>query len=368
MSDSSGIYAGDVLMPEAPQGLADILLGPSQVGYQVQFFGFGVFCTLFAVYAATGELRRHQRIGQLVLIASLFLNFVYTAFAWYESYVTAISQDRRSFTLQNGDAAWNALPMLIAAITALTEGYLAARAGLLILSRLVRILFFVWMACLIALVIVGGAITTADGVFYHNGAEPGDLAISYSAGTAMYFWGSAVADVSISIACACSLRSRIAGFNSRTDSLLRHLIMIAFRTASYTAIVSLVSAVLSTVYNDSNARSFIVYSFWMFMPAAYGLSLFTFSVSSKRAIDQRLGSSASPGYVPAQGPKRHQPANSAPPETPIPLNNMRGAQLQPGGQIPLQIRVQHEEVVSVDEGEDFRDSKSGTGRPRDWEV
>lgn len=104
------------------------------------------------------------------------------------------------------------------------------------------------------------------------------------------------------------------------------------------------------------------------MPAAYGLSLFTFSVSSKRAIDQRLGSSVSPGYVPAQGPKRHHAATSPPPETPIALNNMRGAQLQPGGQIPLQIRVQHEEVVSVDEGDDVRDSKSGIGRQRDWEV
>lgn len=60
-----------------------------QVGYQVQFFGFGIFSTLFAVYAATGELRRHQRIGQLVLIASLVLNFVYTSFVFYESYITA---------------------------------------------------------------------------------------------------------------------------------------------------------------------------------------------------------------------------------------------------------------------------------------
>ncbi|BGP27117.1 hypothetical protein Rt10032_c12g4856 [Rhodotorula toruloides] len=351
MSESTGIYAGDVPMPEAPQGLADIVLGPSQVGYQVQIFGFGVFCTLFCLYAATGELRRHQRAGQLVLIASLFLNLVYTACIFYESYVTAISQDRRSFTLQNGDAGWNALPTLIAAITALTEGYLSARAGLLILSRFVRVLFFVWMGCLIALVIIGGAVTTADGVFYYNGAEPGDLAISYSAGTAMYFWASAVADVSISVACACSLRARIAGFNSRTDSLLRHLIVLAFRTASYTAIVSLVSAVF----------------FWVLMPAAYGLSLFTFSVSSKRAIDQRLGSSGSPGYVPAQGPKRHPAATSPLPETPIPLHNMCGAQLRPG-QIPLQIRVQHEKVVSVDEGDDYRDSKSGTGQQRDWEV
>lgn len=55
----------------------------------VQFLGFGVFATLFTLYAATGELRRHQRVGQIVLVVSFILNFVYTSVIFYESYVTS---------------------------------------------------------------------------------------------------------------------------------------------------------------------------------------------------------------------------------------------------------------------------------------
>lgn len=133
------------------------------------------------------------------------------------------------------------------------------------------------MGCLISLVLIGSAVTCADGVFYYNGAEADELVIQYSTGNSIYFWfvslpilfllpvltmirrASCVADVSISIACGWSLRARIAGFNPATDSLLRHLMSIAFRTAAYTAIFSLVSAILATVYNDSTLNSYIVY-------------------------------------------------------------------------------------------------------------
>lgn len=116
------------------------------------------------------------------------------------------------------------------------------------------------MGCLIGLVIIGGAVTTADGVFYYEGSDGTDLAIPYNTGQSLYFWGSTVADISISIACAWSLRSRIAGFNARTDSLLRHLIVVAFRTAAYTAILSVVSAILSSMFKDDDPRSFITYA------------------------------------------------------------------------------------------------------------
>lgn len=106
----------------------------------------------------------------------------------------------------------------------------------------------------------------------------------------------------------------------------------------------------------------------MLMPSAYALSLFTFSVSSKRAIDQRLGSSGAPGYVPAQPPKRPQLATSPATETSIPLANVRASTPLQNGQIPLQIRVKHEEVVAVDDDLDYRDSKSTMGRQGDWEV
>ncbi|BGP34808.1 hypothetical protein JCM10296v2_006632 [Rhodotorula toruloides] len=278
-----------------------------------------------------------------------------------------VSQDRSSFVLENGDLTWNVLPMLIGIITAITEGFLAARAGQLIAFRLVRFLFSRWLGVLIALVLIGSAVTCADGVLYYDGAEAADLVIQYSTGNSIYFWASCVADISISVACAWSLRARIAGFYAATDSLLRHLISIAFRTAAYTAVFSLVSAILATVYGDDTLDTWIVYCFWMFMPAAYGLSLFTFATSSKRAIEQRLGSSGSHGNVGGTAAKRRTTfkTSAVPGETPIPLETIRLPRTQ-----PLEIHVQHEEVVSVDHNDDG-ESKGGSSekhRGPEWEL
>lgn len=97
--------------------------------------------------------------------------------------------------------------MLIGIITAITEGFLSARAGQvsstsyisqrrltdsfslqLIASRLVRFLFWGWMGVLIALVLIGSAVTCADGVLYYDGAEAADLVIQYTTGNSIYFW------------------------------------------------------------------------------------------------------------------------------------------------------------------------------------
>ncbi|BGO94954.1 hypothetical protein NBRC10512v2_006750 [Rhodotorula toruloides] len=357
-NDTSTWYDGDVPTMSAPQSLADVVLGPLQVGYQdalpLVLILFGVYLSLFILYAALGELKKHSRVGQAALTASCVLNAVFSGFVFYESYLTAVSQNRSSFVLENNDLTWNVLPMLIGIITAITEGFLSARAGQLIASRLVRILFWV-------------AVTCADGVLYHDGAEAADLVIQYTTGNSIYFWASCVADISISIACAWSLRARIAGFNPSTDSLLRHLISIAFRTAAYTAVFSLASAILATVYGDDTLNAWIVYCFWMFMPAAYGLSLFTFATSSKRAIEQRLGSSGSQGNVGGTAAKRRTTfkTSAVPGETPIPLETIRLPRTQ-----PLEIHVQHEQVVSVDHNDDT-ESKGGSSEKHhgpEWEV
>uniref|UniRef100_A0A0K3CIE3 FGENESH: predicted gene_10.117 protein n=1 Tax=Rhodotorula toruloides TaxID=5286 RepID=A0A0K3CIE3_RHOTO len=344
----------------APQSLANIVL--------VQLILFGVYLSLFIVYAALGELKKHSRVGQAALTASCVLTTVHSSFVFYESYLTAVSQDRSSFVLENGDLTWNVLPMLIGIITAITEGFLAARAGQLIASRLIRFLFWGWLGVLIALVLIGSAVTCADGVLYYEGAEAADLVIQYSTGNSIYFWASCVADISVSAACAWSLRARIAGFNPTTDSLLRHLISIAFRTAAYTAVFSLVSAILATVYGDDTLNTWIVYCFWMFMPAAYGLSLFTFATSSKRAIEQRLGSSGSHGNVAGGTATKRRTTfktSAVPGEAPIPLETIRLPRTQ-----PLQIHVQHEQVVSVDHNEDRASSKGGSEKHHgpEWEV
>lgn len=104
------------------------------------------------------------------------------------------------------------------------------------------------------------------------------------------------------------------------------------------------------------------------MPAAYGLSLFTFATSSKRAIEQRLGSSGSQGHIAGGTAAKRRTTfktTTVPGETPIPLETIRLPRTQ-----PLEIHVQHEQVVSVDHNDD-RESKGGSSEKHhgpEWEV
>lgn len=89
--------------------------------------------------------------------------------------------------------------------------------------------------------------------YYHQDV----FIMHWASSAAVWLWSSAIADVSISLAAAYSLKSRIAGFNRETDSLLRTLIFIVLRTAAYTAILSIVVAAVESVYKDYQLQSFV---------------------------------------------------------------------------------------------------------------
>lgn len=108
----------------------------------------------------------------------------------------------------------------------------------------------------------------------------------------------------------------------------------------------------------------------MFMPAAYGLSLFTFTTSSKRAIEQRLGSSGSQANPGGTTAKRRITFKTPVSDAPIPLESIHVSRTQ-----PLEIHVRHEQMISVDHGEDAHgddaesETKGGSEKHHgEWEV
>lgn len=164
----------------------------------------------------------------------------------------------------------------------------------LIASRPWRLFFWAWQGCVIALVLAASGIVTADGClvrlplsFPHarsgrdvlptsleDGPSPtssslaqynlagltGDvptLALDYNTASAVWLWSSAVADLNNSLAFARALSSRIHGFNETTDHLLRRLIFIAVRTASYTTVLSIAGAVANSVWGDDDTLGFV---------------------------------------------------------------------------------------------------------------
>ncbi|GAA6001322.1 hypothetical protein JCM10207_006608 [Rhodosporidiobolus poonsookiae] len=337
----------DVPTMSATQHDANYLMGPTQAAYQVQLLLFGVFLQQFFSYWSSGELSTHQRLGQVALWVSMVLNFAYTAICFYESYNSGVLQDRRWDTLSNSDVTWNALPVLCSFIAAMTEIFLSVRAGALIPSRRLRITFWVWIGCLSSLVLVGGAVLCADGVFYYNGTEESDLALSYNTGTAIFLWASAVADVSISCACAYGLRKRIAHFNEVTDNIIRRLVVIVFRTAAYTAFLSVIGAAINSAFSDDDLKGFVGLAFWVPMPALYALSLFTFSAGSRRTVENRLNGQSN-AFAPAGTPRRSPgEAPSSTGRRGIVLRNYRDSTTGSVPSTPMQIQVERSSVVHV---------------------
>lgn len=98
---------------------------------------------------------------------------------------------------------------------------------------------------------------------YLWGAEPSSLAVEYADASSLWLLSSAIADLSISVCCGWALYSRIAGFNETTDSLLRRLIWISVRTASYTTILSLAGAATNLAWGDDSLLSYVAIALWL---------------------------------------------------------------------------------------------------------
>lgn len=81
----------------------------------------------------------------------------------------------------------------------------------------------------------------------------------------LWLWSSAATDVLVTTALYYNLNSRISGFSSSTDSMLRKIGRIGVRTAAYTAIVALMGAIVSVAIPlDSREHPAKFYTFSLY--------------------------------------------------------------------------------------------------------
>lgn len=189
--------------------------------------------------------------------------------------------------------------------------------------------------------------------------------LGYNDSLSMWLWTSAAADILISTVCAFSIRQRLSGYTRETDTVIIKLAVICFRTAAYTTFMSLTGAVLATVFSgDLDLRSFTGFPFWLMQPALYGVSLFTFSKSSRRVVEPHSRLSAETAAAAAGRDRgRRDGGGGAGVEERKPVTSYevrRGAAYpsisrshstagSASARRPLAIRVECERVVSIDE-------------------
>ncbi|GAA5993764.1 hypothetical protein JCM5350_000229 [Sporobolomyces pararoseus] len=334
-----GQYAQDVPYLAAPSELQNALIGPCTAGYQVQFILFGIL--LQQSFSYQEEFKFHSKLSKWTAIAVVTMNVVYTAICFEDGYNLAASSDRTVITLFNGSMAWQFLPLLNGFIAAAAEAFLTLRAGAFFLNRKAKIAFYVWQSSLILLVLFGSITSFVEGVIGYWKPYATDP-IPYNTAVSLWLWSSAVADCSISVALAYNLHQRIAHFNQKTDSVLRKLILLGLRTAAFTAILSVVGAVMSSLYSGWDpAKADIPIAFYIPTGALYGISLFTTLSSTRQAVETRLGSSPTTTSKPPHSARRN--LVSAIPKLSTSSHHHP---------IPLEINVHREVVRDVDVNEE----------------
>ncbi|GAA5879752.1 hypothetical protein JCM3774_000176 [Rhodotorula dairenensis] len=348
----------DVPAMQAPQWVANYSMGPQTMGEIGQVLLLGVFTTLFCHYAVSGELKRHRLLGRVALWTSLVLNWGYTGLCVYELYVGAVSQNRTSAQLVSSNTAWQLLPFLAGTIGVVTQSFLTSHALVLIPRKALRLMFSAVMALLVAAQAAGFTMACANGILFVQGKDaiPG---LGFNDSLSMWLWTSAGADLLISTVCAFSIRQRLSGYTRETDTVIIKLAVICFRTAAYTAFMSLTGAILATVFSgDFDLRSFTGFSFWLMQPALYGVSLFTFSKSSRRVVEPQPRLSVETAAVAGGGGGGRRVVECKPtacsyePRRPYPsISRSHSTAGSANARRPLAIRVECERVVSIDEPE-----------------
>ncbi|GAA6047485.1 hypothetical protein JCM3770_005770 [Rhodotorula araucariae] len=300
----------DVLMLEAPPHLASTMIGPMAMGYIFEILFYGAFCTLFISHCVSGEFQRMPgRIHKIMLGTLFFLVTVCSAVTLDALWKLAVLQDRRINTIAVGPVESCSLTLLSGLIGAITQAALARRAGTFIENRKIRWLFYMCLAALVVVSVFGSLAATVFGFIWAVQTPNYFNTLNWSTCVAIWLWSAAVADCVICGALAWSLGRRVAGFNSRTDSLLKRLAWYSVRSASYTAIVAVGGAVAGSLYGDSVLEwTNLTVAFWAPMPPLYGIAYFTTTSSSRRAIETAFGaegSDAAAGALPSVHVQMH---------------------------------------------------------------
>ncbi|GAA5858329.1 hypothetical protein JCM8547_004653 [Rhodosporidiobolus lusitaniae] len=228
-----------------------------------------------------------------VLYALFILNFVYSALVFEEAFGLAVRQDRTIARIIEASYQWNLLPLISGWTSALVQVSLMLRAGRFISNVTCRWVFYVWIALLVTCVLFFSTFTSALGFLFNTKGGEAVLFFDFNRAVAIWLSCAAGCDISISLALAYSLRARIAGFNIRTDGLLKKLVWIGLRTALTTTVLSVAGAVVAAVWQDGDyATTDLNLAFWLPSLPVYCLSFFSTLSSSCRAIITTIGAPA----------------------------------------------------------------------------
>jgi len=151
-----------------------------------------------------------------------------------------------------------------------------------------RWIYVAIISCSSTLVLLGSIGQVALSVIYYKTYAIPDFPIRWTTLILIWMWAGALTDMLLSGSYIVALHRKMGrSGNEITNNVVQMISLLVIRSTSYTAILALVAAILTQTLDSTDATQYLIpYAFWMPLPAAYTLSLFTFQSISDRVINK----------------------------------------------------------------------------------
>ncbi|GAA6062734.1 hypothetical protein JCM10212_005937 [Sporobolomyces blumeae] len=273
------------------------LLGPQTAGWQVGFVVYGAYLVLHGQYLSGPSYTKLAREVKVVIWVVFVLVFAYQVLAFIDNFrymgkssalPTAFILDRTPEDIIIGWPVDFVASLCAGAVALTVHVFLTIRASVLIRNVRMQCAFLVVMGLAIVASFTGAILTTTTSFMYYNNTI-NNVNLTFNQSVALWLWAAAFVDVGISLSLFVTLKQRIAGLNTKSDSLVRKLIVVSLQTAAYTSVLAVAGAIVSLVYRDNNpAYALLHFAFWTPLPSCYAISLYT-TLAARQTIDEHLG-------------------------------------------------------------------------------
>ncbi|GAA5856046.1 hypothetical protein JCM8547_002954 [Rhodosporidiobolus lusitaniae] len=278
---------------QATQHYSTAILGPCVLGWAGQLMLYGMVVAWTSDYVKSDLYRRDPPRRRVMLFSVVGLSTMQAAFNLYLLWFWTTSQARAAEDLIRPTYPDALQPLSSLTMAPIVQSFLAKRAIKLLHAPWAKWLSTVFFGVIIVCEFIAALYNVIISILFHQGQLEGALlkAAQFNSITGAWLWCAAICDVGVTVLLCVVLHKRIAGFNSQTDTLLQKLSKLAIQSASYTAVLAVLGAILAyAVPNDNLTYSSIPYPFWYLLPSCYPIALLT--ALSSRAIFAQSASSA----------------------------------------------------------------------------
>ncbi|GAA5856042.1 hypothetical protein JCM8547_002952 [Rhodosporidiobolus lusitaniae] len=260
----------------ASQEFANLVLGPSAIGWTGQLVLFGVAAGWTVDYLRSPLFRQDTPKRRALLLFAATVCTVQAAFNFYLIFRWTTMQDRPSEEILKPSTINSLQPLTTGLIGIPIQAFLASRSIALLHTKWKKRLAFSFFVLIFLLESAAIIFNVTLNLLFHHERLTGKLLelVTYNVIQGIWLIIAAVADVAVSAILVCVLRKKIVGFSGATDAKLRALCRLAVQSACYTALAAIAGAVTSYATPNRDLRfSALAFAFWYLLPSLYLISL-----------------------------------------------------------------------------------------------